>query len=315
MISIYLMGGLGNQLFQIFATIAYGIQYNHLFVFPYSDILVTGKVRPTYWHSFLKNLNIFTTNNPSSPVSNNGLGSFPRVNEKGFAHTKIPAISNTQNFILFGYYQSYKYFEKYQDQIYSMIMLSDKQLAIKTEYSDYFIEDSADSVRTKEEFRRMNGIYTISMHFRLGDYKDKQHCHPIMPSEYYVKSLEYILKNMNVTDIHSLSKYPNIRVLYFCEAEDNEYVSSVIEYLGNVFSDYTNLKFIKVDDTIEDWKQMLLMSCCDYNIIANSSFSWWAAYLNMNPYKIVCYPATWFGEVAGHDTRDLCPIEWNKITF
>jgi hypothetical protein len=34
----------------------------------------------------------------------------------------------------------------------------------------------------------------------------------------------------------------------------------------------------------------------------------------MNPYKIVYYPALWFGDAAGHDTRDLCPIDWNKIT-
>jgi hypothetical protein len=53
------------------------------------------------------------------------------------------------------------------------------------------------------------------------------------------------------------------------------------------------------------------MSCCNYNIIANSSFSWWGAYLNTNPNKIVCYPKTWF--VNNTDTSDLCPLEWKKI--
>jgi hypothetical protein len=100
--------------------------------------------------------------------------------------------------------------------------------------------------------------------------------------------------------------------LYFCEEEDVEDVNETITKLK---SDFPTLNFIRASNDLSDWEQMILMSSCLDNIIANSSFSWWAAYLNMNPYKIVCYPATWFGEVAGHDTRDLCPMDWNKITF
>jgi hypothetical protein len=56
------------------------------------------------------------------------------------------------------------------------------------------------------------------------------------------------------------------------------------------------------------------MSCCDHNIIANSSYSWWAAYFNNNSNKIVCYPDKWFGpQLSNHDTKDLCPTTWNKI--
>jgi hypothetical protein len=73
-------------------------------------------------------------------------------------------------------------------------------------------------------------------------------------------------------------------------------------------------RFHKVPDMFEDWKQMLLMSVCDHNIIANSTFSWWSADLNQNPGKIVCYPGTWFGPaLKKHDTRDLFPKEWIKV--
>ena len=73
-------------------------------------------------------------------------------------------------------------------------------------------------------------------------------------------------------------------------------------------------KFIKSDQSIEDWKQMLMMSCCRHNIIANSSFSWWSAYFNSHTDKIVCYPSQWFGpNLAHNDTRDLCPDSWKKI--
>ena len=76
----------------------------------------------------------------------------------------------------------------------------------------------------------------------------------------------------------------------------------------------TNCAFIKVTDDVEDWKQLLLMSACGNNIIANSSFSWWGAYLNTNPTKIVCYPEIWFGPKVTHDTRDLFPESWTKIS-
>ena len=56
------------------------------------------------------------------------------------------------------------------------------------------------------------------------------------------------------------------------------------------------------------------MSLCKNNIIANSSFSWWGAYLNDTSDKIICYPSTWFGPAAGHDVRDLFPKNWNKIS-
>jgi len=59
---------------------------------------------------------------------------------------------------------------------------------------------------------------------------------------------------------------------------------------------------------------MILMSCCNSNIIANSSFSWWGAFMNENNEKIVCYPSTWFGKNFGNNSmNDLFPPSWQKI--
>src|SRR5262249_54978997 len=62
----------------------------------------------------------------------------------------------------------------------------------------------------------------------------------------------------------------------------------------------------------QDFEDMRLMSHCQHHIIANSSFSWWGAWLSNNPDKIVYTPAKWFNH-ADNDTRDLIPAGWRKI--
>ena len=67
---------------------------------------------------------------------------------------------------------------------------------------------------------------------------------------------------------------------------------------------------------MSDWEEMLAMSLCNHNIIANSTFSWWGAYFNSNEDKIVCYPSVWFGpELKNNNTVDLFPEEWKCIHF
>jgi len=284
MITCNLMGGLGNQLFQIMMVMAVAIKNEIPFIFPYSDKLTTGVERPTYWDTFFKNIRMYTANpqnfNNSNIFINNLLYKHPVYNEPRFNYTEIPKIDN----VMFnGYFQSYKYFQEVQDKIFDLIGIYGIQLDILNEYPELFNEKN-----------------TISMHFRLGDYKTKQDCHPILPYEYYEKSLEMI-------PTEELSKY---NVLYFCEEEDNEYVYGVIDKLKLKFQ---VKEFIKVDDTIDDWKQLIIMSCCKINIIANSSFSWWGAYFNINDGKIVFYPSVWFGPSIQNDVSDMYPDSWIKI--
>ena len=286
--SCYLMGGLGNQLFQIFATMAYSIENNRKTVLPYSDILTTGITRVTYWDSFLSLFKKYTTFNKSNNYTNEELFNFPRYREPHHHFYSIPKLDDGK-ILLFGYYQSYKYFEKYSKTLFSMMKLTDQKEKIMSEYPKYFDSE----------------INNISMHFRLGDYKEKQDYHPVMPYEYYETALFHIMLRIDLTRSY--------RVLYFCEKEDNDVVSNIIQKLKMKFPIF---EYIKVDDKIEDWKQLLIMSCCDDNIIANSSFSWWAGYFNEKPCKNVCYPHLWFGPKASNNKLiDMFPDSWTLIEW
>jgi hypothetical protein len=272
MITVQLMGGLGNQLFQIFAAISYAITYKQLFVF--QEVVNNGSsTRPSYWGNFLSNLKMFVKQFNLKAVI---------LREKDFEYTPLPKYVEG-NIMLFGYYQSYRYFDEYFSSISRMIGLENQKAKIAKDYP-------------------MNYPEMISMHFRLGDYKSLQDYHPILPVEYYKNALQFITKRSAIN-----------KVLYFCEKDDNIIVSTMIDKLKKAFP---NLEFIKASDTLADWEQLLMMSLSRDNIIANSTFSWWGAYFNSNPDKIVCYPHMWFGaKMIEKRTHDLFPNDWNRIEF
>jgi len=290
MITCTLMGGLGNQLFQLFATMAYALRNGHGFVFPYTKELLAGKPRNTYWENFLKPLKQYTTYNSNYMLTNTELMNFPEIRCPFHNYQTIPVIGNNENTRLFGYFQSHKYFENEQQLLFTLIEL-DQQIH-----------------QTVSENAELFDTFTVSMHFRLGDYKHIQDCHNVLPYKYYEMALENVL-----VDLKHLDK-KQVRVIYFCEEDDNGVVSAVIEKLSDKFGE--KFAYIKARDDLEDWKQMLIMACCNYNIIANSSFSWWGAYFNRNLDKRVYYPSVWFGPCLNHNYMgDMFPDGWKRIDF
>jgi|TARA_B110000093_G_C12970337_1_gene412028 hypothetical protein len=275
MISCHLNGGLGNQLFQIFATISYATQHGELFVFLKKDFYGN---RNGYWDSFFKPLQLFTTEGLPDKMS------FRR--EQHYHYNEIPPQKyQKQDIYLHGYYQSYRYFENNYEMICRLIRLEQQKKNLVKRYPNYI------------SYRNMT-----SLHFRLGDYLSLSECHPVLSVEYYDKSIQ---KMMDLTENHKL------HFLYFCQKEDNTSVQATVKLLQNK---YPTCVFEKASDDASDWEQMLMMSCCRHHIIANSSFSWWGAYFNTSVDKIVCYPERWFGpKLLSQSTRDLCPNTWHNI--
>ena len=256
-----LYGGLGNQLFQIAATIAYSLKHDISYQFKQSANL--GK-RPTYWTNFLHKIKNLTEHLDT--------GGFITINEDSY--TFSTAVSSV---VLDDYFQSPRFFNDYRAQILETFDIETHRRAVQQKYN--VVESS------------------ISIHFRRGDYKQLLGCHPILPDDYYAESIYYILtQDSSITNIY-----------YYCEDEDAADIEGIITEFKTLFEGLSWSR-MKAD---ADWEEMVCMSCSRHHVIANSSFSWWGAYLSTD--NIVCYPAVWFGPLIQKDVSAMFPPEWIKI--
>lgn len=301
-ITCHLKGGLGNQLFQIFNALRNALKYNGKIVFTNATLL-DNSYRSTYWSNLLDVLQKYTM-----AINYSHFKSV--IREKAFEYTSLneDLLSITtdnngqcQNILFDGYFQSPKYFEDMYPAIYHFLRIAEKQEIVRKK----FVNMNVDLTNT------------VSMHFRLGDYKNLPNHHPVLKKEYYVDALKHI-------SLHSFNKITH--VMYFYEDnEDAKEVQKIIHLLKEQFPDihFTSILSLFSTNTLDDWEQMLAMSCCRHHIIANSTFSWWGAYLSKPvdktkiitvSNKIVCYPSPWFGPaLKHHNTSDLFPIDWIKI--
>jgi hypothetical protein len=302
MISVNIMGGLGNQLFQIFATIATALRNNDTFFFMRYIRLPgnPGHIRKTLWDTFLTSLNPYITN--VTDITNAAFQKLPIWKESSFEYNELPTSTRQLDkpLRLYGYFQSEKYFVSKYTEICDIIQLHAKQELIKSECSK---EEWSSEIRGNNMVEKTRQL--ISMHFRIGDYVLNPHIHPILDILYYKNALNYIFSILNAST--------PLSILVFYEECDQITVYKNVAILQREFSKH-NIKFYFIDVKIEDWKQLLMMSICDHNIIANSTFSWWGAYFNANTQKVVCYPNIWFGPGVSYNTKDLCPDSWIKIT-
>jgi GR25 family glycosyltransferase involved in LPS biosynthesis len=283
MLTIEVMGGLGNQLFQIFTLIAYSKKYNQPYLIEKKQSFAGPCIpRNSYWDSFFDKLSYRLIQNPLN---------YPLIKEKAFEYNELPGITQDinkpTNLKLYGYFQSYKYFQEYIDDILNELDFNAKK----------------ENVIRKIKMSGVDVADMTSIHFRVGDYMKLQDCHPIMTLEYYKNAVQTVLdKDREQT-----------KMLYFCENADIEFVKNM--FINPLSSLFPSLTFIKADNALEDWEQMIAMSACKHHIIGNSTFSWWGAYFarNNDENKIVCYPDKWFGENMGKkNTSDLFPTTWIK---
>ncbi|HSA06012.1 MAG TPA: alpha-1,2-fucosyltransferase [Candidatus Gastranaerophilales bacterium] len=182
------------------------------------------------------------------------------------------------NVYLEGYWQTEKYFKEISQVI-------KKDFGIKNELCG----------KNKEFAEQINDSNSISLHIRRGDYvKDAKTkaAHYVDLDEYYKNAINLIKER--VSNPH-----------FYIFSDDPEWAKA--NYAGD--SACSIVDFNSADNGYEDLR---LMSLCKHNITANSSFSWWGAWLNNNPDKIVIAPQKWFNDPQ-KDPKDLQPDGWIKL--
>ena len=183
-------------------------------------------------------------------------------------------LSDKSKKIFIGYWQSEKFFKNIEEII----------------RKDFKFPDFTES-QNIELSKILTSSNSVSIHVRRGDYLT----HPIfntLTENYYAKAIDKIKE-----------KIDNPLFIIF---------SNDIEWCKNEFKE-KNIIFVSWNNGEKSYRDMQLMSLCKHNIIPNSSFSWWGAWLNNNPNKIVIAPKKWFSDESGYRYEDIIPDKWIKL--
>lgn len=187
-----------------------------------------------------------------------------------------PNVFKVKNALIDGYWQSYKYYEDIKEKIleeFKFPPIKSKELIA---VSDRIIKNKITSIHVR------GGDYLQAENKNFGNNCD---------GEYYSKAIKFI-------------KEKESQAIFWGFTDDLEYAKQIVSFAEVEWLD------IKQMTGYEDWMDMYFMSLCKNNILANSSFSWWGAYLNQNIGKIVIAPKKWDKRVV---EDEMCPDEWIRI--
>lgn len=192
-------------------------------------------------------------------------------------HPEVLDIRTEKTVYLAGNWPTEKYFIAIKDVIKN-------DLTLKNEMSD----------QAKKLQAEIDQKISVSIHIRRGDYvqneKTKNLHGGICTLDYYQQATKLIEEKIS-------------NPTYFIFSDDIEWVKENLKLDNPVV--YVS------GQGIPDYEELILMSHCQHNITANSTFSWWGAWLNNKPNKIVVTPQKWFN--ADTDIRDLIPDGWIKL--
>ena len=152
--------------------------------------------------------------------------------------------------------------------------------------------------KNKAIAQRINSFRNpISIHVRRGDYLKPltQNYHGLLPTKYYKEAMEEVEKKI-------------IDPFYFIFSDDPGWCQEFF------FSDLKNYEVVNINDPATAWQDMYLMTLCKHHIIANSTFSWWGAWLCQKEEQLNIAPSHWFNPaIAKFDIRHIIPSSWHII--
>lgn len=295
MLIIRLKGGLGNQMFQYAFGRALSEKRGEAL---YLDISIFGKEpeRDTPRHYALDCFNIKAkiANQRITARFNTRMAiTFRKIKRRLFRlndFTYHPSLANSRAQFMEGFWNNERYFKDISDNIRHEFSLKNKLGPAAEKIATEIIKDNI-SLDKKQ---------TVSVHVRRGDYVSNQYS----MSELNILTLDYYQNALAIIS-EKLGK-ENLEVYFF--SDDISWVKENLKLTGY------SMKYIghNSTDPIYDYEELHLMSLCSHNIIANSTFSWWAAWLNRNPDKIVIAPEKWIRNPY-INTNDVCPPSWIRI--
>lgn len=284
MIAIELIGGLGNQMFQYAAAKALALHHNE-------DILIDKRLFASYeLHNYsLNHFNIKALFLEEKIVFNpsfsdrvkaviSGKKIFKKYQEDDLSYDESFFKTPHRNIYLKGYFQSEKYFIRYEDQIR-------KEFEITAPLKQ----------QTFDMLNVIGSVNSVSLHIRRGDYvtnSEANAVHGTCDLNYYHRAIDSINKKIE-------------NAVFFIFSDDIDWAKQNLKTINKTY-------FVDFNDASTNYEDIKLMSNCKHNIIANSSFSWWGAWLNLNKGKIVIAPKKWFNTDA-HNSKDILPESWLKI--
>lgn len=175
-----------------------------------------------------------------------------------------------------GYFQSYKYFDSIRDMI----------------LEDFQLKDGFSKVGDEIRKLILASGESVGVHIRRGDFAGvNEGYNGLYGVDYYKKAVNIIATKFNSPS-------------FFIFSDDIEWAKNNLKF------DFP-MEFVSRPG-LSDAEEIILMSICRHQIIANSTFSWWSAWLNQNPNKTVIVPARWLKK-QDINTEDLLPKEWTKI--
>lgn len=268
---VQIIGGLGNQMFQ------YAFYRALKEKFPMTKVNIDSFVsykRPFELKKVFPNVKLEYDSEKGFDKYKNPLSPHELYYENGASHFDISALTK-QDSSFIGYWQTEKYFKNIETELRN-------ELRFNVKDKDLF----------EVAKRIQDDNSSVSLHVRRGDYMEMPELYcGICTVEYYRKAVQHISNHVS-----------NPKFYVFSDdlewVKENIYIPNVVYVSKDMFSSYDN------------WYDMYLMSCCKHNIIANSSFSWWGAWLNNNSDKIVIAPKIWQN---GVETPDIWCDDWVKL--
>ncbi len=278
MIIARLQGGLGNQMFQYAAARALAEKNSTSVAL---DLTWFGQAFDADTTPRHYELDCFALDSTTKKYKNRliikVLYSRSTIYNEPYFHYNPDLLKLPNHTVLNGYFQSEQYFADIRELLLEDFRWQKAPTGKNKKLAEELTKDKS----------------SVSLHIRRGDYASNENTakyHGLTGLEYYKSATKQIEKQIKAPRFYIFSDDPA-----WCRA---------------------NLK-LKHPTTFVDWntdgaEDMRLMSKCQHNIIANSSFSWWAAWLNQNPAKIVIAPQRWFAH-AESNTKDVIPKSWHKI--